>query len=174
MLEKTIYSQLCAYFNYSKLCFDNQYGFRQKHFAECASLELVDKIITQMDKNDVQFSIFLDLSKAFDTTDHLKLFNKLRYYVLDGSTLNLFKSCLNNQSQYLKFENAKSDILSVNIGVPKVFIIGPSLFIIYIYIYINDFPIASEMFNLLCMPMTQPYLAPSNPLIYQTKTLNLQ
>ena len=32
-----------AYFNYSKLCFDNQYAFRQTHSTEYASLELVDR-----------------------------------------------------------------------------------------------------------------------------------
>ena len=68
VLEKTSYSQLYAYFNDSKLCLDNQYGFRQqKHLNEYASLELVDRIISQMDKNYAPCSIFLDLPKAFDT-----------------------------------------------------------------------------------------------------------
>ena len=60
--------------------FDNQYGFRPKHSTECATLELVDRIVMQMDKNDVQINIFLDLSKAFDTIDHTILLNKFRYY----------------------------------------------------------------------------------------------
>ena len=124
MLEKTyLYSVICI------LCFDNQYGFKQKHSTDYASLELVDRIITQIDKHDVPFSIFIDPLKAFDTIDHSILFNKLRYYGLDGSTLNLFKSYLSNRSQYVEFENAKSDILSINIGVPQGSILGPLLFI---------------------------------------------
>ena len=67
-----------------------------------------------MDKHDVPFSIFLDLSKAMDTIDHSVLFNKLKYYVLDGSILNLFKSYLKNRSQYVEFLNVKSGILSIN------------------------------------------------------------
>ena len=70
VLEKTIYSQLYACFNDNKLYFENQYGFRQNHSTEYATLELADRIFTQMDKNDVPFSIFLDLSKEFDTIDH--------------------------------------------------------------------------------------------------------
>ena len=75
-----------------------------------------------MDNNDVQalpFSIFLDLSKAFNTIDHSILLNKLRYYGLDCSTQNLFKGYLSNQRQYTEFKNESSDILPITIGVPQ-------------------------------------------------------
>ena len=68
VLEKIIYTQLSSYFNEAKLVFDNQYGFR--HCTEYAALELVDRNINHMDKNEVPINIFLDLSKAFDTIDH--------------------------------------------------------------------------------------------------------
>ena len=70
VVEKIIFTQLSTYFNENKLIFDNQYGFRPKHSTEYAALELVDRIITQMDKKKVPINIFLDLSKAFDTIDH--------------------------------------------------------------------------------------------------------
>ena len=98
-----------------------------------------------MDNNDVPFSIFLDLSKTFDTIDHSILLNKLTYYGLDGFSLNLLKSYLNNRSQYVKFEYAKSDILSINFGVPQGYVLGPLLFIIYI----NDLPKANKIFNFI-------------------------
>ena len=53
----------------------------------------------QLDKNDEPISIFIDMSKAFDTIDHNILLNKLKYYVLEGAILQLFKS-------YLKIENS--------------------------------------------------------------------
>ena len=72
-----------------------------------------------MDKNNIPCSISLDLSKAFETIGHSILFNQLRCYDLDGSTVNICKSYLSIRSQYVEFENAKSGILSINIGVPQ-------------------------------------------------------
>ena len=67
-------------------------------------LELVDRIINHMDKNEVPINIFLDLSKAFDTIDHNMLLHKLRFYGLDGSTLLLFESYLSNRRQYVEID----------------------------------------------------------------------
>ena len=49
VLEKIIFTQLSSYFNEVKLSFDNQYGFRPKHCTDYAVLELVDKIVNDMD-----------------------------------------------------------------------------------------------------------------------------
>ena len=78
IIEKIIFTQLSLYFNENKLIFDNQYGFRPKHSTEYAALELVDRIITQMDIKEVPINIVLDLSKAFDTIDHTILL-KLKF-----------------------------------------------------------------------------------------------
>ena len=101
MLEKIIYNQLSAQFNNCKLLVNNQYDFTRKHLTEYASFELVDRIITHMDNNDEPFSIFLELSKAFDMIDHPTLINKLRYHgVVDATLKNLFKSYIINRKDY--------------------------------------------------------------------------
>ena len=71
--------------------------FRPKHCTGYDALELVDRIINHMDKNEMPINIFLDLSKTFDAIVHNILLNKLRFYGLDGSTLLLFESYLSNQ-----------------------------------------------------------------------------
>ena len=50
-----------------------------------------------MDSGDVPISIFLDLSKAFDTLDHDILLDKLSYYGEKDTALSLFKSYLLNR-----------------------------------------------------------------------------
>ena len=125
--------------------FDHQYGFRPKHSTEYAALELIDRIITQLDKDEIPINIYLDLSKAFDTIDHIILIDKLKYYGVHGTNLNLFSSYLENRKQYPEIDNIKSNMLQITTGVPQGSILGPLLFIIYI----NDFAQASKMFNFL-------------------------
>ena len=145
VLEKIIALQLCSYFEKNKLVFDNQYGFRPKHSTEHAALELIDRITNKMYTNEIPLNIFIDLSKAFDTIDHSIILNKLKYYGLKGSTLNLFQSYLRNRKQYTEIEDTTSTILPIQVGVPQGSILGPILFIIYV----NDLPQCSNKFDFI-------------------------
>ena len=76
VFEKIIFKQLYQFFVDNKLLYNSQYGFREGHSTEFATLELVDKIILEMDKMNTPVNIYLDLSKAFDTLDHQILIKK--------------------------------------------------------------------------------------------------
>ena len=57
-------------------------------------------------------------------------------YGIDGAGLLLLKQYLSNRKQYVEIEEIKSEILPIAVVVPQSSILGPLLFIIYIYIYI--------------------------------------
>ena len=44
------------YFHTNKLYFEGQYGFRKKHFTELAAVEMIDRIIQELDKGHVYSS----------------------------------------------------------------------------------------------------------------------
>ncbi|KAI0207575.1 hypothetical protein LSAT2_007786, partial [Lamellibrachia satsuma] len=75
-----------------------------------AALEIVDRITTHLDNNQLPISIFLDLSKAFDTLDHTILLQKLEHYGLEPSALQLLKSYLTNREQFVKIDDIKSNV----------------------------------------------------------------
>ena len=52
------------------LYYNSQYGFRKEHSTALAILEIINRIIEELDKSATPINIYLDLSKAFDTIDH--------------------------------------------------------------------------------------------------------
>ena len=52
IFEKIIYHQTYSYFQSNNLFFTSQYGFRAGHSTEHAAIEIVDKIIKNLDVNE--------------------------------------------------------------------------------------------------------------------------
>ena len=165
VIDKIIYNQLSLYFESNTLFSDSQYGLRPNHSTEQSTLGLTDRITSAMDDNDVPISIFLDLSKAFDTIDHAILLTKLQHYGVEGIPLQLLKTYLTNRKQYVKFHDVNSNVLPINTGVPQGSILGPLLFIIYI----NDFARATDIFEFICYADDTTLFSTLNKLINAQK-----
>ena len=71
IFERVIYNRLMKYLmNFNILC-SNQYGFQKNHSTALALIDLHDKISMAFDPGEFSVGICLDLSKTFDTVNHV-------------------------------------------------------------------------------------------------------
>ena len=96
IFESIIHDQLNEYFINNKLFCAQQYGFMKNASTELASLELIDRLLNQLNDHKIPITLHLDLSKAFDKISHNILLDKLTYYGVTNASLQLLKSCLAN------------------------------------------------------------------------------
>ena len=139
VFERIIFDQMYHYFNSNSLLAEQQYGFRKKHSTEYAAVKLVDHISKEMESGKTSCSLFIDLSKAFDTLSFKILIRKLRHYGVTDTDLRLLISYLTNRKQYV------TDITEIKAGVPQGSILGPLFF----SICINDLIIISTKLRFL-------------------------
>ena len=64
-----------------------QFGFRKNMGTEAALLNYIDHLQNNLNNGEHAFSIFLDLSKAFDVMDHKILESKLYHNDFRGKFL---------------------------------------------------------------------------------------
>ena len=126
--------------NINNLLVPNQFGFRKGHSTDYAIIQLYDKIIDSFSNKEHIIGIFMDLSKAFDTIDHLILLHKLESYGIRGQSLSWFKDYLHNRKQFVVFNSNESFKQNIQCGVPQGSILGPLLFLIYVNDLINSSP----------------------------------
>ena len=106
-------------------------------------VDLIEEISTSLVQEDYAVSIFLDLSKAFDSVNHSILLSKLSFYGFQKPHMDWIKSYLKRKQKV--FVNGKiSDTMPISSGVPQGSILGPLLFLIYI----NDFTQSSDFFSM--------------------------
>lgn len=65
-------------------------------------------------------SLFLDLSKAFNTVNHQILLNKLKYYGLQQSEQNWFRCYLCDRKQQVHVNGVVSELYSFTIGLDNI------------------------------------------------------
>ena len=93
ILEKLIYSSIINFIEKNDLLCENQFGFRKNSSTIFAINSMYDKFINNIDQNLYTCSLFLDLSKAFDTVDHDILLDKLyRNFGIRSKPLDLLTS----------------------------------------------------------------------------------
>jgi len=89
-----------------------------------------------LDKNIKIAGIYFDLSKAFDSINHVLLIEKLANYGIRGICSNLLEFYLQNRRQAVCVTQNTESYISrprdISQGIPQESILGPLLFLVYV------------------------------------------
>ena len=97
LLEKIVYRRALNILSQNNFLSSFQFGFRSLHSTEAAIHILISNVYDAFNNNLFCMSIFLDLSKAFDSIDRNIALEKLHYYGFRGTIFKWFKSYFSNR-----------------------------------------------------------------------------
>ena len=136
ILENIIYKRTYEFLDKNNQFYNSQYGFRYQHSCKNAIAELVGNILKNKENGKTTISLFLDLSKAFDSLQHETLLKKLEIYGIRGTPLEWFCSYLKNRTMRAKCttglsHSELSQTYKMGFGTPQGSCLRPLLFIIF-------------------------------------------
>ena len=131
-LKKILCKLLTNFLQCNNVLFKYQFGFRKLYSTTLALIEFTDKVRSLVDEGNYVISIFVDITKAFDTVDHEILLYKLDRYGIRGHANAFFRSYLTDRKQFTIVNGVESELKGIGCGVPQGPVLGPLFFALYI------------------------------------------
>ena len=132
LIEKHVARSLMNYLVQNGLLYHLQSAIREGHSTESALINLTDKILFNLDQDEVTGMVFVDFRKAFDVIDHHVLLKKLELYGVSDVAVSWFKSYLSDRYQFVSVEGKSSECLPLKEGVPQGSVLGPVVFLLFV------------------------------------------
>ena len=132
IFEKILKEQLISFLDETLSTFIAAY--RRAYSPQHILIRLVQEWKSKLDHDFLVGSVFMDLSKAFDSISHELIIAKLNAYGFDENALVLIHSYLRKRKLSVRISNVYSSFQHIVSGVPQGSVLGPIIF----NFYIND------------------------------------
>ena len=107
---------MSAYLDHLGWLYKHQYGFKCGRSTVQAVGQLNNSVLDAMDGGKVAGMLFLDISKAFDSTNHKILLGKLEHIGRAAGSLRWFKSYLAARRQCVCINGEVSETCPIDLG----------------------------------------------------------
>ena len=172
ILERIVHNKLLDYLLSNSLLSRSQFGFRPSSSTQEALISATTDWHKLLDSKANVAAVFFDLSKVFDSIPHSGILNALSGVSISGSLHQWFASYLSNPRQCVVLDGCSSTSADVSSGVPQGSILGPLLFILYMYsITLVQLPVSPDTKILLYADdilLYSPIYQSSDILIFQS------
>ena len=120
IFEKVVANRIIDFLD-QNVFYDHQYGFRKCHSTNHA---LVEKVAKALDSGKIVVGVYPDIRKAFDAISHPIPLKKLYALGIRGNIYYWIKSYLTNISQFVLYNNSKSEKKLLPMGCLKDLSLG--------------------------------------------------